>query len=305
MSLEGMLPIPDLFVNTSQTCDSGIKTLEVISSLDPAPAFFLDQPYCYDQEGVKYYQKDLESLIAFMEAQTGREFDINRLGEAVKYSQQATELFREINQLRKTIPHPMPTMDYFRHILIFYSMAGAPEAVHYFRLVRDEIEAQIKTGKGPVIDREDYRLLSLYTPFIFDMGLLAWMEKEYKAVIPMDSLSYWGPGEDLDPSKPLESIARKGFFNIIGRILAGSVANWANEAVEIAREYQVDGAFFAAHIGCKQGCAAIRNIKDALKEKAGIPTLIVDCDILDGSVVPGDQIKGKFEEFFELLANNN
>lgn len=50
---------------------------------------------------------------------------------------------------------------------------------------------------------------------------------------------------------------------------------------------------------------AIKAIKDALKEKASIPTLIVDCDILDRSVVPADQVKGKFEEFFKLLADNN
>lgn len=302
MSLEGMIPTPDLFVSSSQTCDSGIKTLEVISAIQTAPSFFLDQPYRWEEEGVRYYEKELSSLIGFMEVQTGRKLDIDRLREAVKYSQQAAELFREINQLRKTIPHPMPTMDYFRHILIFYSMAGTPEAVDYFRQVREEIQAQIQTGKGPVVDREEYRLLSLYVPFIFDMSLLAWMEKDYQAVIPMDSLSYGGPREDLEPDRPIESIARKGFFNIIARVLAGSADTWAAEAVEIAREYQVHGAFFAAHIGCKQACGAVRMIKDALKKQVGIPTLVVDCDILDGSVVPSDQIKSKFEGFFELLA---
>jgi len=68
-----------------------------------------------------------------------------------------------------------------------------------------------------------------------------------------------------------------------------------------AEEYKADGAIYWAHIGCRQTCATMRIIKDALMEQLGIPTLIMDCDLADPTYVSGEQIKDKLEEFFELL----
>jgi hypothetical protein len=43
-------------------------------------------------------------------------------------------------------------------------------------------------------------------------------------------------------------------------------------------------------------------VKDALLDRAGIPTVIVDVDTLDPSFTSEDDIKDKLESFFEVLA---
>jgi len=74
-----------------------------------------------------------------------------------------------------------------------------------------------------------------------------------------------------------------------------------HDAVRDAIEYKAEGAVYFAHIGCRQSDACIRILKDALLEKAGIPTLILDNDLYDPTYVPEDQLKDKLEGFFELL----
>jgi len=67
-------------------------------------------------------------------------------------------------------------------------------------------------------------------------------------------------------------------------------------------EHKAEGAIYWAHIGCRQTCATIKMVKDALAEKAGIPTLVVDIDTGDPSFVSDEELKDKLEGFFELLA---
>lgn len=68
-----------------------------------------------------------------------------------------------------------------------------------------------------------------------------------------------------------------------------------------AKAFHVQGAIFWSHIGCKQGSAMIYWVKEALREQVGIPTLVVDMDILDPSVTSDEAMKEKLEGFFELL----
>jgi benzoyl-CoA reductase/2-hydroxyglutaryl-CoA dehydratase subunit BcrC/BadD/HgdB len=76
---------------------------------------------------------------------------------------------------------------------------------------------------------------------------------------------------------------------------------WLPDTVGDAIAYKVEGAVYWAHIGCKQGCALIRIIRDALREEAGIPTLVLDIDVVDPSFVSEEELKDKLEGFFERL----
>lgn len=64
---------------------------------------------------------------------------------------------------------------------------------------------------------------------------------------------------------------------------------------------KADASIYFAHIGCRQACALIRSMKDALKDKVGIPMIALDCDIIDPSLSPGEEMRNKLEGFFEML----
>ena len=72
--------------------------------------------------------------------------------------------------------------------------------------------------------------------------------------------------------------------------------------MEDAVAHHAQWGLFFAMINCRQGCAMVRPVKDALLREAGIPTVVVDIDVLDPSFVSDDDIKDKLEGFFEVLA---
>lgn len=298
MNLKGDLPAPDFVITSSQCCDLTI-TFGDISQKYGKNSFILDWPYRYDADGLSFYAKELEGLVSFLQEETGRKLYPERLEETLELSCQTEALYRKIYQLRKKVPCPLRSSESFKHLLYFYLMAGTSEALAYFQQVCLEMETELAKGQSP-IGEERFRLLFLYLPPIPYMELLDWLEKEYGAVVVMDSLSSWWWQDTLDPSQPLRSLAKKGFYNVVPRQVGGPLGYWLEEVVDNARQFKIDGAVQINHIGCKQGSAATRALIDSLKE-FDIPTLIIDLDVLDPSVTSKEEIMARFEEFFERL----
>ena len=73
-----------------------------------------------------------------------------------------------------------------------------------------------------------------------------------------------------------------------------------NRIITCARQHKVDGAINYAHVGCGQSAATIKLIKDALNE-INIPVLVIDCDIIDPTIAPEEDIRQKLVQFLELL----
>ena len=110
----------------------------------------------------------------------------------------------------------------------------------------------------------------------------------------------WAEAE-FDPSQPLKSVAEKSYLIPESRIMYGPLNDDVIKyVVDSARDYKVQGAVFWAFLGCRHACATIKIFKDALNE-ADIPMLAVDCDIVDPTINPHEEIGDKLERFFELL----
>jgi benzoyl-CoA reductase/2-hydroxyglutaryl-CoA dehydratase subunit BcrC/BadD/HgdB len=109
----------------------------------------------------------------------------------------------------------------------------------------------------------------------------------------------WREGR-LDPSKPLESLARKSFMNPLMRMYGPLDEAALQYFVDVAKDYRVDGAINYAHVGCRQTCATLKLLKDRLSV-LDVPVLNVDCDILDPTITTEEEVRARLEQFFELL----
>lgn len=188
----------------------------------------------------------------------------------------------------------------FMLVLEWY-FSGSPDLVKFYQTVYDELKERVEKKQG-FIAEEKYRLMTLFLPPINMWKLLDWMEREYGAVsVAEPYCSDWGEGE-IDLSKPLESLARKSFYRPICRPMHGPLREGIlQDTLRDAIEYKVDAAIYWAHIGCRQACACIRILKDSLNEKYGIPTLVIDNDIIDPTFATEAELKDKLEGFFEML----
>lgn len=293
------VPQPDFLVWTSQACDNTTKSGDALMDLYDIPGFFLDRPYRFVENQVDYYARQMRDLVAFLEERTGKRLNLDRLREVLEHSLDMLNLYYEMYELRKAIPAPMRNRSFMNQMIIEWTYCGTPQGTQWFETVRDEIQENVQAGRGAA-DDERYRLLSLFLPPMYENKLLDWMEREYGAVIVMDPMSSWPHPIEIDTSDPLKGVAQLSFYRAASRLLHGPGDEFICDALHNAREFRVDAALYFAHIGCRQACALIKPTKDALLEM-GVPTGVIDIDLMDPSFASTDQIKEKLEEFFERL----
>ncbi len=294
------LPRPDVMLWSSLICDNSAKSGELVMKLNDCPGFFLDRPFQRTKPEVDYFVGELGRMIDFLEQLSGKKMNWDRLSEMVARMDEHIKLLQEISELRKAVPSPFPYQGYLKLLSVDYMFPGQPEATEYLETLRDELAAMVKAGKGAV-GKERFRIMTLFIPPMYMSGFLEKISQEYGAVSVVEPLfTLWMEG-GLDPSKPLESVAKKSFLIPESRTMYGPLSKqMLDEVVQIARDYKVDGAVYWAFIGCRHTCATIKLFKDVLNE-IDIPMLTVDCDLVDPTINSKEEIREKLERFFELL----
>ncbi len=297
--IEGWFPRPKVVVDIGTGCDAFSNSGCISAELYGCPDFYIDAPYHYTERGVQYFAQELEELVQFLEEITQRKMDWERLKEMVRISAEMADRYREIAHLRKAVPSPMESRRAWQAYWIYWIYAGALEGLTWFRTLRDELKEKVEQKRGAV-SQERFRLLDLFMHPQYTFKLLDWMGEKYGAVIVNEVIVfYWREGE-MDPSKPLEALARRFYYAPVVRCALGSGKESLETAVKQAKEYKVDGALFWAQNNCRQA-GIIGSLKDILAEEVGIPTLVIDCDIMDPTFVTVEEMRKKLEEFFEIL----
>jgi len=296
----GALPRPDVMLWSNLICDNTAKSGELIMEINDCPGFFLDHPFQESEDEVKYLIGELKEMIHFLEEKSGHKMDWDKLSEIVARMDRQIQLFREINELRKAVPSPFSIRGYLQLLTVDYLCPGQPDAIKYLETLRQELADMVREGKGAV-SPERFRLMTLFVPPIYRIGFLEKILREYGAVSVVEPLfTYWSEGR-LDPTRPLESVAKKSYLIPESHSMYGPLGERAiKDIVDCAEQYKVDGAIYWAFMGCRHTCATVKVIKDILSE-VDVPMLTVDCDIVDPTINSEEEVREQLERFFELL----
>jgi benzoyl-CoA reductase/2-hydroxyglutaryl-CoA dehydratase subunit BcrC/BadD/HgdB len=207
----GSVPRPDAMLWSNLICDNTAKSGELLADISRCPGFYLDHPFQQSDDEMKYLVGELGSMIHFLEEQSGRALDWDRLAETVAVMDRQIELFREICELRKAVPTPFQTQGFLELLTIDYLFPGQPEGITYLETLRGELADRVARGEGAV-PNERFRLMSFFVPPMYLIGFLERMSQEHGAVsVTEPFFTYWGEGR-LDPDKPLESVAQKSYM---------------------------------------------------------------------------------------------
>jgi benzoyl-CoA reductase subunit B len=320
---KGGMGTPTMLLGSGLTCDPRIKWFQSLSARYlPAPVYHTDPmspPHDVDVDDPRIAAHYLEQLretlgdqVAFLEAQTGRRLDRERLGEAMANSQAATALVWEVLELRKAVPCPMGSEDFFTGAVIpLMFLLGEREAVDYFRCLRDEVQDRVARGIG-VVPHERFRLLWMGLPpwynlgFFNDVGALG-------GVFPIETIYYPGAPVELDLSDPLEALAQRTWKRAVW------VHRWGSEAIpetcnpsglsapgtrlirRWVKEYRLDGAVMHRTRSCRAVSWGQVHIKNQLEEE-GIPSLIIESDMADPRSWAGATIQGQLHAFLDAVS---
>jgi benzoyl-CoA reductase/2-hydroxyglutaryl-CoA dehydratase subunit BcrC/BadD/HgdB len=303
--LSGAAPRFDLAAWHGSSCDNTPWCLQNVAKAQNIPTFFMDRPYkIFAEHAVAYWKKQHEELIAFLEKVSGKKMDYERLKEAVDLSYRASRLALEIDIFTDMVPTPMSSEAAFGPFLACRQFGGHWKAVEYLEGLRDELKERVANGVQAVNPERFRYIFDVSCPY-FNMGLLGLAQKKYGAVVVADHIARWrGTAEWFtDPDDPVGNLANKQQFNL-GNENYQPGAEWRDQILEIAQKTKADAAIFWNNIGCRTGASMQRILKESLEKKLGIPSLTIDCDILDPTYAPTKVVEEQMDRFFEMVENS-
>jgi hypothetical protein len=167
--LAARLPAPDFFVNNYAGCSTGQQWDGISYKMfgKKIPIFNITHPFLWGNkpdsgyltgqewdEASQFVASQLRELVSFLEAQTGRPFDYDALGESMTYIKKAAELRREGLDLCKAKPAPATFWDWIACVAPINFLPGDQALVDYFSGVKDEIQGRVDAGISGVKDEK-------------------------------------------------------------------------------------------------------------------------------------------------------
>lgn len=303
----GLLEKPDLLVNGALgSCDPNSKIFEYMSEKFNIPALYLDVPYYHDQRSIDYYTNGYKKVVEALEEMTGNTLDVDRLREVCDWSNQATELILEINELKKNVPNPVPNYYNANHLATKLQMVGTQSAVKFYKTALDVCEKRLKNGQH-AMPEEKIRFMMMYTGIYFDNSMYAWLQEEMGVSYIMDILIYYDAYPFIDTTDMDTMLAglAQGMLNLpMTRQLKGSwdmPANLLEDTLYYVDTYKGDCLVFTGHTACKQVWGIYRLVADEVRKQLGVPCLRLEGDGWDSRITSMSVIKEKLEDFFETL----
>ncbi len=303
----GQVEKPDLIIDGALgACDPNAKAMEYLSEKFDIPALYLDIPFYSDERALDYYADGFKKIITNLEEVSGAKLDPDRLREVVEYSNQASELFFEIHDLKRNFPNPVPNYYNQFQVGMKYFMIGTPEAVDFYRIALDVCKDRLKRGAG-VSPEERIRAFFMYTAFYFDPTIYRWLEEEMGVTFLMDIIGCFDFNPIIDTTSVdsmLRGLAEEMMNMPMTRQLKGKwdmPTNWLDDTLFYAKTYNADCCIFSGHLACKQAWGAFKLVSDAVKKELGIPVLRLEGDGWDSRITPMSTIKDQLEEFFATI----
>jgi benzoyl-CoA reductase/2-hydroxyglutaryl-CoA dehydratase subunit BcrC/BadD/HgdB len=299
---EGGMPKPDFLVASTCACDTHFKWFQFVSRHFRVPLFLLDVPYNISGgdsehlEGahIECYVSRLEELIEFLERQTGTKLDEDRLRETIALSDRTSQLWMEIQDYRKTIPTPMDARDAFSAVFFMLCVPGTQMAVDFYEKLRDEVRERAENRFG-IIENEKYRLIWDNLPLWFDLKFFGYLNS-LGAVVVAETFSHVWMGR-LDPSKPLESLAKKYLPNFANCSIDRKIDLIEN----LVKDFKADGVILPTNWGCRMMSIGETIVKETIYKRLVVPSLILDADSTDWRSYNETQVKTNVEVFLQIL----
>jgi benzoyl-CoA reductase/2-hydroxyglutaryl-CoA dehydratase subunit BcrC/BadD/HgdB len=262
----------------------------------------MERPYYpFTRQAMDQWKNEHKRLIAFLEEHTGKKMDYDRLKEVVRLSYRLTEVSLEVQRLTAHVPSPMSAECFGGVLLALRLLPGTQDAVDFLTALRDELQERVDKGIGAVKDERFRVVWTAFTPF-FDPSLMAFMQQKYGAVSVAEMLARWRGEANwmLDPDDPLGNLAYRTQV-APGNCQYSPSIDWADNLVAQARQYKADGAIFNNNWGCKQASGLGTIVRDELMRHCGVPSLTINCDVIDSTFTSRAEVESQLDSFFEMI----
>jgi len=297
----GGLPRPDFLVCCNNICGTVLKWYEVQARYFNVPLFIFDTPFCHSEmtkEAKDYVGAQILEYISFLEEHCGKKFDYDRATEVGKLSVAGQRLWQAVLDTAMNKPAPMSAFDAFFHLALIVTLRGTQIVVDYYTELLNEMKERIANGVS-AIPNEQYRLLWDNLPVWYKTKWLSDTFAAHNACLVADTYTTaWCRQLDyLDENDFLKSMI-EGYTAIYLNI---SVEQMAKAVVGMIDKYDVDGLVMHSNRSCKPYSLGQYDIQRIVQKERGIPSLIIEADMVDERNFSESQILTRIEAFMEII----
>ncbi|HHX24543.1 MAG: 2-hydroxyacyl-CoA dehydratase subunit D [Tepidanaerobacteraceae bacterium] len=234
----------------------------------------------YEPERLDVAVEELKGLIHFLEKQTGRMFNEDKLLEVMELVNQQETYYKKIRDLiAVTKPAPVTIADTVNAVMQPQWQRGTQWAVGHAKEFYEEIKGLVDAGHA-ACPNEKIRLMWIGRGLWFNLGFYQYFEEKYGAVfvwsmyLAMGADAYIRNNYKKDPLRALASrfIGMEDFLHM---------PPWNNEwFLSEAIHNGIDGVVYLVPENCMQAVEGSYFITKLL-EDAGIPVLQLRADPVD------------------------
>ena len=289
--IQGMLPKGDLHITSSYYCHGKAKANEIVANHEGKESILFDVPNEISMSSIEYVTAQLKEIASRLQSITGEELDIDKVREAIRWSNKARNSLQRINELMKSKPFPYNPVKACLLALGGALFWGSPLRDDIHQLIIKELEERIHNGTALP---EKYRVLWYPWVPVQQTNIFVTL-KEHSVSVPMvEAARVWW--SELDESDPFDSLARKALENYH----VGRAEKRVQALLSLAEEYDVDGTIHFATPACHCENIAFPLVRDAMKER-GLPALNLEGDMTDERNYSSELTVSKLSSFIEIL----
>jgi len=215
-----------------------------------------------------------------------------------RLSLEAQRLWQAVLDTAMHRPAPLSAFDAFFHLALIVTLRGTEQAVAYYKMLLAEMRERIAQGIGIVPD-EKYRLLWDNIPVWYKTKWLSEKFASHGACLVADTYtSAWcGSMKYIREDDFLDTMA-EGYSRIYLNI---GVDEMAREVIGMADRYAVDGIVMHSNRSCKPYSLGQYDIQRLVRKERGLPTLMIEADMVDARSFSEGQIETRIDAFIEVL----
>lgn len=320
----GALPKPAIAIATN-SCNTYFKWAEAWERIYHIPVMTIDVPNAraanadsrrgdsdYGWE-LAYVKSQIEDLIRTCERITGRRFDIDRFRECLRHQNRIARSWKKLLELNENKPAIFNALtDGLAYMGMVNCFRASEEGAIYFEQLVEEMTWRSAHGIGALIRRDGkdvqieqrfrlgfhgvpcYSFFRGFNELFSDWGGF-FVTSSYMHV------ASGGPqiGYEFDLANPIESFAE-------GTMLAlrdgQNLTLFEVPHMETAQSrFQLDGLVYHGAKSCRTGGTGLADRRMHMFERIGLPSLLIESDIVDPRSVSRAQLKNRADAFFEGL----
>ncbi|MBW2636030.1 MAG: 2-hydroxyacyl-CoA dehydratase [Deltaproteobacteria bacterium] len=318
--LAGLGVRPDMIVCDSPgICDTNANSYAFASAYLDIPFFQLSYPPTLtDDRAGSYHREDFRNLISFLEEQTGRKLDMERLRDVVNEIEKQTELINEFTEFQRLVPSPVPG---FFNLFLYsgnFLMGGTADFTELLEAMLKKVRENAKAGiAGTASGRERLRgFFSYIDHYTTDLRFWNFLDRNEISHLGCILSTFWEDGAAYSAERPdaafkikkdsLDDMIDSLAMQVSRMPMVKSVRGpydapnmWFDDTLVMTRVMKADFVTYFGSMGCRNTWGMVKPYARDL-ERCGIPTLILYADAFDDRVMSWEAVTDKMAEFIHL-----